>query len=618
MMVVGDFNHDGNMDVVTTTTDADGDDVIYLTGKGNGTFNPPRTFNTGLQTVYLAVADVNGDGILDLIAGSLANNTIRVLFGNTNGGFRVARDYPANGISGATAVQALTVADFSGTGRPDIAVVNTNGSFMQLLYNDGTGLFHLNNSYDTGNTPSDIATADLNGDGHLDIVESNSADGTIGVLLGNGDGTFGALQTYKVGANPQRVLLVDVNGDGKLDAVTVNAGDDTVSVLLGDGQGHFQAARSFYAGPNAVDIAYGDMDHDGKVDLVVANAVVNTVSILRGNGDGTFKAPVSYLAGNQVNGLAVGDLTHDGFPDVVTVGSNVAVLRNDHKGGLIEPKLNASSNSVDIYAAIGVRVTLADVNHDGQLDMLIADFSDSELVVLEGNSLGYFTRAPALYPTCVSPRSVAVADLNADGNLDAVVSCGGSDSVGVLLGDGEGGFLSLPYAAEIDPRGVAIGDFNEDGQPDLAVVNGGSDNINILTEIHGIVASDHAPVTFNGVLSIANGTQEENGNFVAFDADGDPLTYVAIVQPLEGTFSYDTGDGTYTYQANTGYVGPDSATFQVTDGVKLSNISTLSIYVHTNPVGGSSSHTLLGAFWFPLLPLLGLFVRLRRRRRHEL
>jgi len=617
MLVVGDFNHDGKLGVITTTTSENGNSVLYLPGNGNGTLQTARTLDTGLQTSYLAVADVNGDGFPDLVAGSVANNSLRVIFGNHLGGFTTGVDYPANGIAGGSQLQRLTVADFSGTGKPDIAVVNTEGGFMQLLYNDGTGHFHLKNSYDTGNTPSDVETADLNGDGHLDLVETASADGTLGARLGNGDGTFQALQTYKVGANPQRVLLLDVNGDGKLDAVTVNAGDNSVSVLLGNGDGTFQAARDYPAGPNLVDIAAGDMNHDGKLDLVVANAVVNTVGILRGNGDGSFRAPATYFASAQVNGLAVGDLEHSGFPDVVTIGGNMAVLRNDHKGGLIVPTLDPTTDtSRDLYAATGVRVSLADIRHINRLDALIADSSNSQLVVFKDIGGGLFDQASTTFPTCGAPRSLATADLNADGHLDVVVSCSSSSAVGVMLGNGQGAFLATPYPAEITPRAVAIGDFNEDGQPDLATVNGDSDNMNVLLQIPGVIAADHAPNAVNGKLVIANGRNPENGAFTATDSDGDPLVYVVTAEPTLGSFSYSSSDGSFTFTANTGLVGDDLVQFQVSDGVKLSNIADMTIDIQTNPTGGGSSHHgFLGVFWLPMLPLLGLFAALRRRRR---
>ena len=613
-MVVEDFNHDGNKDVVITTSDLNADSAYFFLGDGHGNFGTARTLFTGAQTTYLAAADLNGNGNLDLIAGSFSNNSLRVMFGNSLGGFSAGKDYPASGISSGLTVQAFVVDDFRGTGKPDIAVINSTGSFIQLLYNDGNGGFHQANSYATGSTPTDIQSADLNGDGHMDIVEINSADGTLGVRLGNGDGTFQALTTYQVGANPQRLVLADVNGDGKLDAITVNYGDNTASVLLGNGDGTFQTARTVDVGPNPVDLAVADMDQDGKLDLIVANSVVNTVSILRGKGTGDFFPRVTYVADSQINALAVGDVDHDGFPDVVTLGGNVAVLRNDRKGGLVEPVLDNSGNSVDLYSAIGVRIALADVNHKGNLDMLITDYSNSQLTVLLGNRLGYFTRIPSVFPTCSNPRSLALADLNADGNIDVAVSCAGSSSVGVMLGNGTGGFLNANYPAEIDPRGIAIADFNEDGQPDLVVVNGGSDVMNVLTEIHGVVAADHAPKAIPGTLSIPNGAQAQVGFFIATDQDGDALNYVVTQLPVNGGFTYNTADGVYSYLANTGYVGTDSALFQVTDGVKLSNISTLAITVQSYKSSSTGGHGFLGGFWLPLLPVLGVFLARRRRR----
>ena len=615
MLVVGDFKHDGKPGVITTTTSANGDSVLYLAGKGDGTFETARTLVTGLQTSYLATADLNGDGFPDLVAGSLANNSVRVLFGNSNGGFATpGTDYPASGIAGGE-VQRLTLADFSGTGKPDIAVVNTEASFVQLLYNDGTGHFHLKNSYPTGTTPSDVETAHLTSSGHLDLVECNSVDGTIGVRLGNGDGTFQAMQTYKVGANPQRVLLVDVDHDGILDAVTVNAGDDSVSVLLGDGHGGFGAAANYPAGPNLVDIAAGDMNNDGKVDLVVANAVVNTVGILYNRGDGTFKAPVTFSAGAQINGLALGDLQHSGFLDVVTIGSNMAVLHNDHKGGLTEPTIDQTTGRIpDFYSATGSRITLADVRHINQLDALIADTGNNQLVVFQNFGHGLFRQASSVFPTCGSPRSLAVADLNDDQHLDVVVACGASAAIGVMLGNGQGGFVSTPYPAENTPRGVVIGDFNEDGQPDIATVNGDSDIMNVLLQIPGVVAGDTAPTAVPGSLSVPDGRQPQNGGFTVLESGNATLSFVAVTLPKNGSFSYSSSDGTFTYTANTGFVGNDTMTFQVSDGVKLSNIATVTIDVASNPTGGSSHHGFLGAFWLFWLPILGLFAALRRRR----
>ena len=612
MVVVGDFNNDGNLDVISTNTDPNSSVVMYYPGKGDGNFGAPHAIVTGLDTLYLQIARLNGPGsALCLIAGSAASSTLNVLLGNGQGGFAPGTQYPAPGLTTALTVQSFATADVTADGKPDMVVVNSTGGFLQVMFNDGTAHFHLSNSYALGTTPSDAQTADLNGDGHKDMLVTNSADGSVGVLLGNGDGTFHRMHTYKVGSHPQRLMLADVNGDGILDAVTANNGDGTVSVLIGNGDGTFQAARNFPAGANPVDVAVADVDRDGKKDIIVGNATVNTVSILRGNGSGGFAAPVSYPAGSQINGLAVGDVNHDGFPDVVTVGGNVAVLLNDGTGALIPITLNQNGLSVFSYAAIGNRITLRDVNNDGNLDILISDYSNSELTVLLGNHFGFFTRSALVSPTCANPGNLAVADLNADGNLDVVMSCVGSSTVGVLLGDGQGSFISNAYASELDPRGVAIADFNEDGQPDVAVVNGGSDNMNVLLQIPGIVAADKKPVTASEPFSVPDSVNPVDGVFLASDPDGDPLTFVLVQQPAEGTVTYDATTGDFSYLANPGYVGPDTMTFEVSDGVKVSNVSSVNITVSGTSSGSKSR---LGGMPLPLLPLLGLFALLRRRR----
>ncbi len=613
MLVVGDFDHDGNVDVVSTTTDINGETVVYLRGKGDGTFRAPVSILSGLVVRYLQAADVDGDGNLDLIMGSFTNATLRVRFGDGHGGFGKPQDYPASGINSGLGVQAFVATDIDGDGKPDIAAVNSSAGFIQVLYNDGSGGFHLPNSYATGHIPSDVANGDLNGDGHADLVEIDSADGTLGVRLGVGNGTFGPLQTYGVGSHPQRVLLADLDGDGKLDAVTVNNGDATVSVLLGNGDGTFQSARSFPAGANPVDLAIADMDQDGKPDLVVANSVVNTVSILRGDGAGGFLAGKAYPAGSQINALAAGDVDRDGMPDVVTVGGNVAVLYNDGAGGLKTIVLNDDGTSDEVYPAIGVRVALADLRHDNRLDIVITDYSNSQIAVFLGQPKGLFSPAPVDFSTCTSPTDMAFADLNADGNLDLTVTCVGSSSIGVMLGNGKGAFIGNPYPVEIDPRGLTVGDFDEDGQPDLAVVNGGSDNLNILKQVRGVVADDTAPTVKGAPFFVPNGNTPVPGILNGLDKDNDALSF-GVVSPPSGGVVASSPDGGFVYLANTGFVGHDSFEFQASDGVKLSNISTIPVTVAANTTSSSGGNGgFLGGFALPLLPLLlGLWLRRRR------
>jgi hypothetical protein len=612
-LVVADFNHDGKLDVVATTTDPNADTVAYLPGNGDGTFRLGHTLTTGLATRFIQAADVDGDGNLDLVAGSSTNGTLRVLRGTGTGKFDTGVDYPAPGINGAFTSQAFDLADVDGDGKPDILAINSAASIIQVLYNDGSGGFHLKGSYATGHVPSGVASGDLDGDGHQDVVEVDAADGTLGVRLGAGDGTLGPLTTYTVGSHPQRVLLADLDGDGKLDAATVNNGDGTVSVLMGNGDGTFRTARNFSAGPNPVDLAVADMDQDGKLDLIVANQVVNRVSILRGDGAGGFLRRKIYLAGSQINALAVGDTNRDGFPDVVTVGGNVAVLYNDGHGGLEPIVLNDDGTSDEVYSPIGVRIALLDVNHNGLRDIVVADYSDSQIAVLRDFGKGHF-RDAVDFATCANPIDMQFADLNADGDVDIAVSCVGSSSVSVMLGNGDGAFISTAYPVEIDPRGIAIADLDEDGQPDLVTVNGGSDNLNILLQINGVVAADTAPTVAGAPFFVPDGKDPVSGILNGKDKDGDGLIFGVVIPPTIGIV-FASSDGSFTYLANTGESGKDSFQFQATDGVKLSNIGTIPITVKKNTAGvKSGGGGFLGGFWLPLLPLL-LAIRARRRAR---
>ncbi|HEX7964474.1 MAG TPA: FG-GAP-like repeat-containing protein [Gammaproteobacteria bacterium] len=612
-IAAADFDGDGKVDVVITNTDPNGTTVIYEPGEGRGRFGQSRSFTAGPQPRYVQALDADGDGHLDLLTGSIATGLLRVLKGNGQGGFHAGVYYPAAGINSGLAVQPFATGDVDGDGNPDIVAINPAGSFIQVLHNDGSGGFPLQGSYATGAVPSDVKAADLDGDGHADVVEVDSADGTLGVRLGNGDGTLRARQVFSVGGtgtHPQRLALADLDGDGKLDAVCANNGDGTVSVLLGNGDGSFQTARQFAAGDNPVDLAVEDMDGDGKPDLIVANAVVNKVSILPGHGGGGFGAPRSFAAGGVISALAVGDANRDHIPDVVTVGSNVAILVNDGGGKLQPVTFDENGASSFVYAGVGVRAALADLDHSGFPDIIVADYGNSRITVLRSHGKRF--DAAFSYSTCTNPSSLAVADLNADGDPDVVTTCVGSSSVGVLLGNGQGGLISNSYPAEVDARGVAVADFDENGQPDLAVINGGSDDLNISLQIPGVVAADTAPVAKSGPFFIRDGTQPLSGTFNASDKDGDGLSFSVLSPATHGALSF--GGGSFTYFANTGYIGKDSFTFQASDGVKLSNIATTNVTVQNNNTGGGGGGGFLGGFWLPLLPLLLGVLGLRRRR----
>ena len=599
-MAAADFNHDGKLDLAVTVTGVASNGIKVLLGDGKGGFPTSRIYHVGLEPEFVTIADVDQDGNADILAMNAAEDTLSVLYGRGDGTFGRASTYSLSGIAGAEPLQALVVGDFDNDGFPDIVFPFLAHQGIRVIGNDGKGGFHIPGTYATAGVPSAVATADLNGDGKADVVVLSAAEDKVEVRLGNGDGTLQAPTGYPVGNNPQVLALADVNGDGKTDIITANFGDGTVSVLLGNGDGTFQPQMTFAVGENLLAMTVADVDGDGKPDIVVGNGISNTIGILYGRGDGTFRAPVILHTDIVLDDVAVGDVNGDGHADIVVGGSAISVYLNDGHGGF-----EAKSR----YVAHGFHLKLADVNHDGRLDVLVSDYNASSLDVLLGNGDGTF-QPPQSFPTDTSPLDFTLADVNGDGNLDAVMACSNGFSVSVMLGNGRGGFINTSYPAEINPRATAVEDMDGDGKPDLVVANAGSNDLNLFLQNHGVVAADHAPEAVSQIVPEADGRTPLSGVLGATDTDkGDALSYAVTLNAANGTVSVDPASGAFVYQANAGFVGTDSFEFQATDSMKLSNRATVTIQVLTNPTGGGG-----GRGSFGLLPILALGLLLGRRR----
>jgi hypothetical protein len=346
-MVTADVNNDGKPDIIATTPDNGG--ITVLLGMGNGHFATPTYWSaSGNDTVKtLAVADVNGDGKLDIVTGNDPGDgatfgekaSISVLLGDGKGNFPTAQQHWGFAFVTPT---SIAVSDVNGDGFPDIILAGY-GPSVDVMMNYGTGATRWPvQSYnpagvDSTGAPIMVAAGDVNGDAKPDIVLTWGTQ--VEALLNTGTGTFVATQPYDVGADPLSVTLGDVNGDGHLDIVTANAyyppGSGvplgTVSVLLGHGDGTFEAARTYAIGGEPNSNALGDFNKDGKLDIVTAGTEMD---MLPNNGDGTFgKAQKVGPAGSSV---VVADFNGDGLPDIAQIdgsGTSVDVILNTSTTG---------------------------------------------------------------------------------------------------------------------------------------------------------------------------------------------------------------------------------------------------------------------------------------------
>jgi hypothetical protein len=228
-LVLGDFNHDGELDVATPYSTMY---CIFL-GNGNGTFASPSCSGLPQPAAAVAVGDFNSDGKLDLIFPGIANgtSTVMVYLGNGDGTFT-----PGQSIDVSGSVSFVATGDLSGDGILDLAVSDTSGNDVLVFLGNGDGTFRSPSSFATAISPRDIAISDMNGDGIPDLIVTAGMfnASAVSVLLGNGDGTFQTHTDY--GALTSEFLaLADFNDDGKMDlAATPDAATGKFSVLLQD------------------------------------------------------------------------------------------------------------------------------------------------------------------------------------------------------------------------------------------------------------------------------------------------------------------------------------------------------------------------------------------------
>jgi hypothetical protein len=475
--VVGDFNGDGKLDLAVANL-ANPSTVSVLLGNGDGTFQSHIDYSTGLIIVLgLAVADVNNDGNLDLVApGVFIDGHVAILLGNGDGTFQPPLTYTTDGNA-----QAVAVADLNGDGKPDLAAVsslNYSGEaqfgLLTVLLGNGDGTFLLRKDF-AGDGSQEVISGDFNGDGKLDLATTNRSN-VLSVFLGNGDGTFQPHVDYPTGNDSWGIATGDFNGDGILDLAVTNFDDSTLSILIGNGDGTFQAQVNYATGQNPISVTAGDFNRDGKLDLAVANETSSTVSVLLGNGDGTFRAHVDYSTAQTPWSVTTADFNKDGKLDLAVADNEtnglVSILLGNGDGTFQTHRDYATGPYADSVVA-------ADFNGDTILDLAVASedgngsSAGNAVSILLGNGDGTF-QPHVDYPAGVSVNSVFAADVNGDGKLDLITASQLDPAAVVLLGNGDGTFGPfMNFVTAAEANFVIAGDFNGDGVPDLAAADGG-------------------------------------------------------------------------------------------------------------------------------------------------
>ncbi|NNF07954.1 MAG: T9SS type A sorting domain-containing protein [Candidatus Eisenbacteria bacterium] len=294
----------------------------------------------------------------------------------------------------------------------------------------------------------------------------------------------------------------------------------------------FQPRSSYNSSPDPLYMAAADFDGDSDQDLVVAGtASQNKIWVLWNDGSGGYPTHTELALGSDTGAedMTVADINGDGAVDLVIPfwGSDrLVTFLNDGSGNLL------ASQSLSI-AGLDGGSDAADIDADGLVDIVVGAYGATDQLAVLYNSGGTLT-APVLFPADSSPQDPIIHDMNNDGLLDLVVGNVGSNTFSVFLNGGDGDYSGRTDYGSIQPRDLIVGDFNNDGFGDVAVHDLATVSVHI----------NDGTGAFSSGISVAS----VGGNTFApgdFDSDGDLDIVMAKTSTNGISWIENTGGGSF-------------------------------------------------------------------------
>src|SRR6476646_907521 len=493
---IADFTGDGKPDVITANYGSSSISILRhngLIGAAAG-FLPPVSFNATNHAEKIAAADVNGDGILDVVVGETVDigpaATLAVMINTGTGNFAAPVIYDAapGGRFGSTAV---ALADLDNDGDVDLiggglySIGSVDNGAVTIRRNNGSGIFGaaeiiLFTNPNFVPNPKEITTGFINGDGFPDIVAAvpsgRAIEGFV-VVNSNGSGGFNTPVYYEESQQTFDVGVVDLDKDGHGDVITVANSSAAVTVHENPGNGSFPVLTRYEVASLSDAVESADIDNDGDIDIVV-NGELDVASndpllkILKNNGDGTFAPAIDYTPARNFADMKLRDINGDGFVDLIFAPDGNfppyhfgTALNNGN--GTFAPTL-----VTNVFSCGEGTIDAADLDGDGDLDIVLTEEEtcqggEAHIFIFRNDGNQNFVRMADINLPGRLPHGLALAEVTGDNNIDIITAL--SDGMGVFPGNGNLTF-GAPIISTTAPFKFKMADFNGDGLLDVGMI----------------------------------------------------------------------------------------------------------------------------------------------------